>query len=278
MGTMLHASGLPMDTCFDELNLTRPELVLAIHREYGQAGAEILETNTFGANSYKLAAHGLEANLEAIVVAAVGLARQAADSVNGIRVAGSLGPLGVRLAPYGRVRPEQAALAYRRSITALVEAGVDLLVFETHTDVRELVLAVETARRQCDLPILASMTYTRDDRSLLGDRPQHVVAALASAGADVIGANCSGGPAQLLRILEDMRRGPVQLPLAVMPNAGWPERRGGRIWYAATPEYFGDYATQFRALGAAVVGGCCGTTPEHVAAMRRALDRPAPAP
>ncbi len=272
MGTLLHAGGLPIGTCFDDLNRTQPELVFEIHQQYLGAGAEILETNTFGANPYKLAAHGLESHLEEIITAAVGLARRAAGLRQGVWIAGSLGPLGIRLAPYGRVRPEQASAAYRRPIGELAAAGVDLLIFETHTDLRELVLAVETARRMCDLPILASMTYTRDDRSLLGDGPAQVVSALAAAGADVIGANCSGGPAQLLRILEQMRLSPSGLPLAVMPNAGWPERHGGRIMYAATPNYFADHARHFRALGAAIIGGCCGTTPDHIAAMRQALD------
>jgi homocysteine S-methyltransferase len=177
-------------------------------------------------------------------------------------------------APYGRVRPEQAAAAYRRQIAALATAGVDLLIFETQTDLRELILAVETARAMTDLPIVASMTYTRDDRSLLGDTPPEIARALDATGADVIGANCSGGPAQLTRILRLMRRAAPGRPLSAMPNAGWPERHGGRILYAATPEYFGEHARLFRQMGAAIVGGCCGTTPQHIAAMRRALDAP----
>ena len=274
MGTMLHARGVPMGTCFDELNRARPDLVLEIHRLYRQAGAEILETNSFGANVYKLAAHGLEDQLEAINAAAVALARQAAEGDPQLLIGGSLGPLGVRLAPYGRVRPEQAASAYRRQIAALAGAGVDLLIIETQTDLRELLLAVETARGMTDLPILASMTYTRDDRTLLGDTPLEVARALDGAGVDVVGANCSGGPAQLMRLLQQMKQAAPDRPLSLMPNAGWPERHGGRILYAATPEYFSEHARLFRRLGAAVIGGCCGTTPEHIAAMRRALDAP----
>ncbi|HKY83475.1 MAG TPA: bifunctional homocysteine S-methyltransferase/methylenetetrahydrofolate reductase, partial [Anaerolineales bacterium] len=274
MGTMLHARGVAMGTCFDELNRARPDLVLEIHRQYRRAGAEILETNSFGANVYRLAAHGLEDHLEEINRAAVELARQAADGETQVLIGGSVGPLGVRLAPYGRVRAEQAASAYRRQIAALTTAGVDLLIFETHTDLRELVLAVETAHQMTDLPILASMTYTRDDRSLLGDGPFDVAKALDEAGADVIGANCSGGPAQLLRLLQQMQSAAPERRLSLMPNAGWPERHGGRILYAATPEYFADYARLFDRMGAAVIGGCCGTTPEHIAAMRRALDTP----
>ncbi len=277
MGTMLHALGVPMGTCFDELNLARPDLVSEVHRLYRAAGAELLETNTFGANPYKLEAHGLADRLETIVNGAVRLARQAAAGDPQVLIGGSLGPLGVRLAPYGRVGRDQAAEAYRRQIGALAEAGVDLLILETQTDLRELILAVETARTLTDLPVLASMTYTRDDRTLLGDTPADVAAALVRSGVDLLGANCSGGPAQLLRLARQLRRAAPDLPLSLMPNAGWPERIGGRIMYAATPEYFGEYARLFRQAGAALVGGCCGTTPDHIAAMHQALESPEPA-
>ena len=275
MGTLLHARGVPIDACFDELNLTRPELVGTIHREYVEAGARLIETNTFGANPFKLAAHGLESRLEDIHAAAVGLARRAAEaSPEPVLVAGSLGPLGVRLAPFGRIQPEQAAAAFGREIAALVEAGVDVLLFETHTDVRELSLAIETARAMTDLPIVASMTYTRDDRTLLGDSPAQVCTALLGAGADILGANCSGGPAQLLRILLAMRLAAPSARFSIMPNAGWPERVAGRILYTATPEYFAEHARAFRLAGAAIIGGCCGTTPAHIAGMRQALSQP----
>ena len=278
MGTLLHARGVPIDACFDELNLTRPELVGAIHRDYLEAGADILETNTFGANPFKLAAHGLETRLGETCSAAVRLARSEADAAGRpVLVAGSIGPLGVRLAPFGRVQPEHAVAAFRRQIEALVEAGVDLLMFETHTDVREAALAVDSARQVADLPIIASLTFTRDDRTLLGDSPTQVAEALARSGADVIGANCSGGPAQLLRILEAMRRAAPLARLCIMPNAGWPERVAGRILYTATPEYFGEHARAFRQAGATLIGGCCGTTPAHIASMRAALDQPSEA-
>ena len=275
MGTLLHARGVPIDACFDELNLTRPDLVAEIHREYIEAGARLIETNTFGANPFKLAAHGLETKLEDVNAAAVRLARHAAEAPkDAVLVAGSVGPLGVRLAPFGRIQPEQAAAAFRRQIAALVDSGVDLLLFETHTDVRELSLAIETARSISVLPIVASMTYTRDDRTLLGDSPAQVCGALLRAGADVIGANCSGGPAQLLRILHAMRQAAPTARFSIMPNAGWPERVAGRILYTATPEYFAEHARAFRQAGASIIGGCCGTTPPHIAAMRQALELP----
>ncbi len=273
MGTMLHAKGVGFDACFDELNLSRPEIVLEVHRAYAQAGAQILETNSFGANRYKLAAHGLEARVAEINAAAVALARQAAeDADHEVRVAGSVGPLGVRLAPFGRVQPQQARQAFREQIEALAGAGADAIVLETHGDLYEVREAVAAAREVCDLPLLASVTFTRDDRTLLGDTPTRVGRFLADLGVEVIGANCSSGPAQLLRVTRQMRQAAPGAHLLVMPNAGWPERVAQRIMYPATPDYFGDYALAFWREGANLVGGCCGTTPEHIAAMRAALD------
>jgi methionine synthase I (cobalamin-dependent)/5,10-methylenetetrahydrofolate reductase len=273
MGTMLHARGISFDHCFDELNLTQPALVAEIHREYIDAGAQIIETNTFGANRHKLSEHGLEDKVAAINQAAVQLAHRAINaSFKEVLIAGSVGPLGVRLAPFGRVQPEQAFTAYGEQIEALAEAGCDLLMIETQTDLREVAEAVRAARSVCTLPIVATMTFTRDDRTLLGDTPQHVARTLHQLGVDLIGANCSSGPAQLLRILSLMRKAAPEARLAVMPNAGWPERVSGRIMYPATADYFGEYALSFCQVGAVFIGGCCGTTPEHIAAMRQALD------
>jgi len=272
MGTMLHMRGVGFDTCFDELNLTQPGLVEGIHRAYLSAGAQIIETNTFGANRFKLAAHGLEARVGEINAAASEVARKAIRSAGSeALVAGSIGPLGVRLAPYGRVKPAQAYTAFREQITALVEAGADLLVIETHSDLAEVGEAVRAARAVTAIPIIASLTFTRDDRTLLGESPARAAAALAKMEIDFVGANCSGGPAQLLRVLQQMRRAAPELRFSVMPNAGWPERVNGRIMYPATPDYFADYARAFCRAGASIVGGCCGTTPEHIAAMSLAL-------
>jgi homocysteine S-methyltransferase len=278
MGTMLHGRGIAFDESFDALNLTQPALIAEIHREYINAGAQIIETNTFGANRYKLAIHGLEDRVEEINRAAVQLAQRAVEaSYQEVLLAGSVGPLGVRLAPFGRVQPEQAFNAYQEQIRALAEAGCDLLMIETQTDLYEVAEAVRAAHAVCNLPIVATMTFTRDDRTLLGDTPQHVARTLAGLGIDVIGANCSSGPAQLLRILSLMRQSVPGARLAVMPNAGWPERVAGRIMYPATPDYFGEYAHAFCEQGAIFIGGCCGTTPDHIASMRQALeddDRP----
>ncbi|MEW5870499.1 MAG: bifunctional homocysteine S-methyltransferase/methylenetetrahydrofolate reductase [Chloroflexota bacterium] len=279
MGTMLHARGADFgertlsEQCFDHLNLTHPALVTEIHAAYIQAGSQVIQTNTFGANRYKLAAHGLEDQLAAINRAGVDLARQAVQAASqDVLVAGDVGPLGVRLAPFGRVQPEQARQAFAGQIQALAEAGADLLILETFSDLYEIVEAIAAARQVCDLPVAASMSFTRDDRTLLGDSPARVARDLAQAGADVIGVNCSGGPAQIWRILRQMRQAVPTARFSVMPNAGWPEQVGGRIMYPANPDYFGEYALAFCDAGASLVGGCCGTTPQHIAAMRAALD------
>ncbi len=277
MGTMLHGRGLSLTACLDAVSLTQPALVAEIHTAYLQAGAELIETNTFGANRYKLAAHGMSDQVTAINRRGVELARaSAAQLSSSVFVAGSVGPLGIRLAPYGRVTPEQAFAAFREQIAALAAAGVDAVLIETMSDLREAEQAVRAARDAADLPVVVNMTFTRDDRTLLGDSAGEAAAALQAAGADGIGANCSGGPAQLLRILELMRAAAPEAPLSVMPNAGWPEQVAGRIAYPATPTYLAEHARAYRAAGARLIGGCCGTTPEHIAAMRLALDSPDP--
>jgi methionine synthase I (cobalamin-dependent) len=278
MGTMLHTSGIGFDACFDELNLTQPELVEGIHRAYLASGSQIIETNTFGANRFKLAAHGLETRVGEINARAVELARQAVRSSGSeALVAGSMGPLGVRLAPYGRVKAADALGAFKEQVEALVQAGADLLIIETHTDLAEVAQAVQAARMVTSIPVVASLTFTRDDRTLLGETPARAAETLAGLNLDFIGANCSGGPAQLLRVLGQMRAAVPHIRFSVMPNAGWPERVNGRIMYPATPEYFGEYASAFCRAGASMIGGCCGTTPEHIAAMYTALaDRESP--
>jgi methionine synthase / methylenetetrahydrofolate reductase(NADPH) len=273
MGTMLHARGVGFDSCFDELNLTNPGAVAEIHRAYIEAGAQLIITNTFGANRFKLGKHGLQDHIDEINRAAVDLAKRiVAASFKDVLIAGDVGPLGVRIAPYGRVKPEAAREAFAEQIRALAESGVDLIVIETFSDLYEIKEAIKAARQVCDLPVVASVTFTRDDRTLLGDDPVMVAHRLKEAGVDVIGVNCSGGPAQLLRLLKLMKQAEPVASFWVKPNAGWPEQVGGRIMYPADAEYFGDYALSFRAAGASIVGGCCGTTPQHISAMRKALD------
>jgi methionine synthase I (cobalamin-dependent)/5,10-methylenetetrahydrofolate reductase len=278
MGTMLHARGVGFDKCFDELNLTHPAAVADVHREYIEAGAQLVITNTFGANRFKLNKHGLHDDVIEINRAGVELAKRVvAASFKEVFIAGDVGPLGVRIAPFGRVKPEDARAAFAEQITALTEAGVDLIVIETMSDLYEIQEAIKAAKISSSLPIVATVTFTRDDRTLLGDDPAKVAQTLAHAGADVIGVNCSGGPSQLLRILKQMRNAVPNGKFWIKPNAGWPEQVGGRIMYPADPEYFGEYAVSMREAGAHVVGGCCGTTPKHIAAMKKSLDS-APSP
>ncbi|HEX8993533.1 MAG TPA: bifunctional homocysteine S-methyltransferase/methylenetetrahydrofolate reductase [Anaerolineales bacterium] len=273
MGTMLHSHGVGFDTCFDELNISNPSAVADIHRAYIEAGAQLILTNTFGSNRFKLSKHGLDKQVAEINRRGVDLARRTvAASFRDVLVAGDIGPLGVRIAPFGRVQPDQARAAFAEQVEALCASGADLIVMETMSDLFEILEAVQAARQTCRLPLVASVTFTRDDRTVLGDEPQKVARQLNAAGADVIGVNCSGGPAQLLRILKMMHQAVPGARFWVKPNAGWPEQVGGRIMYPADPEYFGEYAVSFRAAGAHIVGGCCGTTPQHIAAMRRALD------
>jgi homocysteine S-methyltransferase len=273
MGTMLHARGVGFDKCFDELNLTNPSVVAEIHREYIEAGAQMIITNTFGANRFKLGKHGLQEDVREINAKGVELAKRiVAASFKEVLIAGDVGPLGVRIAPFGRVQPDEAREAFAEQVRALSEAGVDLIVIETFSDLYEIREAIRAAKEACDLPVVATITFTRDDRTLLGDEPMKVARTLRDSGADVLGVNCSGGPAQLLRILKQMKQAVPDAKFWVKPNAGWPEQVGGRIMYPADADYFGDYALSFREAGAGVVGGCCGTTPQHIAVMKKALD------
>ncbi len=284
MGTMIHARGVGFDQCFDELNLTHPALIADIHRAYLDAGAEVVLTNTFGANRYRLARHGLESRVGDINRAGVDLSRRVIlASFKNVFLAGDVGPLGVQLVPFGRVQLDQARDAFREQISALVEpvpnrvegGGVDVLLLETFSDMYEIIEGIHAAREvSATIPVIASMTFTRDDRTLLGNSPAEVAQTLHEAGANVVGINCSGGPTQLLRILKQMHDAAPHVKLMIKPNAGLPEQVGGRIMYPAGPAYFGDYAHAFRRAGATIIGGCCGTTPAHIHAMRVALDAP----
>jgi homocysteine S-methyltransferase len=278
MGTLLHQHGVEIGACFDALNLTQPQAVAAVHRAYIEAGADVIETNTFGANRYKLAKHGLDTRVGEINWAAAQLARKviAASFREHVYLAGSVGPLGVRLKPFGRIKPEEARAAFHEQITGLAQGGVDLIILETFSDRLELLEALAAAREAAPhLPVIAQMTFGGDDRTLLGDLPAQVARELIQAGADVVGVNCGGGPEQISRVVGLMRQAAPEAIVSAMPNAGYPENVGGRVMYPATTDYFADYALTFKALGARLIGGCCGTTPEHIAAMRAALDNPA---
>ena len=275
MGTLL-SQRLPAGmSCLDSANLSHPQVIESVHRDYIHAGADMIQTNTFGANRFKLAQYGLEDRLEEINSAGVKIARSAvATNDGGVLIAGDIGPLGVRIAPFGRVQLPEAHDAFRQQAEALIKAGVDLIIIETMTDLYETVEAVLAVHEvEPQLPVIASMTFTRDNRTLLGDPPAKVAQRLRDAGAQVIGVNCSGGPNQILNILRQMRRVLPDALFSVMPNAGWPEQVEGRIMYPAAPEYFGTYALSFWQSGASIIGGCCGTTPAHIAAMAQAFKR-----
>ena len=279
MGTLLYERGIPFDRSFDLLNLTDQDLIRGIHREYIRAGAELIETNTFGANRVRLAAHGAEQDVRRVARAGAQIARQAREEVGeAVFVAGAMGPLGKPVAPLGTIPREEARDAYREAAEGLLEGGVDLLLIETQTDLEEVRLAVEAVRSVTDdLPLAVELTYTEDARTLYGAYPEDVVRMLQGARVDALGANCSVGPQGLLDILERLRRR-TSLPLSVMPNAGLPRYEGGRFLYLASPEYFADYAQRYAAAGARLIGGCCGTTPAHTRRMREALRAAAGAP
>jgi homocysteine S-methyltransferase len=276
MGTMLHQSGVKLGHSFDSINVTDPSLVASIHRQYIESGAELIETNTFSANDFKLSKLGLQNQTIEINEAGVELAKRVIEDLgckDRVYLSGSVGPLGSWIAPIGRITEEKAYAAFYKQIATLIFAGVEVIQLETFSDVNEIAIAARAARDvKADIPIIATLTFNRDDRTLLGDTAVMVAEELRKTGADVIGVNCSVGPAQLLRLTSIIRSIAPDKHLLVSPNAGWPEQIGGRVVYPATPEYFGEYALAFAEAGAAVIGGCCGTTPAHIKSMREALD------
>ena len=276
MGTVLYARGIFINRCYDELNLSDPALILAIHEEYLQGGAEILETNTFGANRFRLARHGLASRTAEINEAGVRIARQAAEHLKDKQagdawIAGSIGPLGVHLEPLGKTGLEEARSAFAEQIAALAKAGADMLMIETMpalNEAREALLAAkETAP---DLPVFVMITVDDDSNCLDGTSPTHAAELLTEWGADVIGCNCSTGPATVLTAIEAMRT-VTSLPLVAMPNAGMPRAVEGRNIYLCSPEYMASFARKAIKAGAQYVGGCCGTTPNHIRAMKSAI-------
>jgi len=276
MGTVLYARGIFINRCYDELNLSDPGLILAIHEEYLQAGAEILESNTFGANRFRLTRHGLGDKVKEINAAGVRIARQAVEHLKDKQageawVAGSVGPLGVRLEPLGKTGLDEARAAFAEQIRALTDEGVDLIIIETMPALNEAREALLAAREIApDLPVLVMVTVDDESNCLDGASPAQAAALLAEWGASAIGVNCSTGPATVLTAIEAMH-GATTLPLAAMPNAGMPRAVKGRNIYLCSPEYMASFARKAIATGALIVGGCCGTTPNHIRAMRSAM-------
>ncbi len=269
MGTLLYAKGVFINRCYDELNVSQPDMVGAIHADYAKAGADVLETNTFGANHYRLLRHGFETRVREINRAGVQLARAAAGA--DVLVAGSVGPLGIRIEPLGKIAREEARAAFREQIEVLAAEGVDLILLETFGSIDELHQAVLASREAApELPIVAQVTIDDDGNALDGTEPEVFGRRLTDFGVDVVGCNCSIGPAAMLDTMERLRR-VTSLPLAAQPNAGMPRSVEGRNIYLCSPEYMAEYARRFVASGVSLVGGCCGTTPEHIKAMKLAL-------
>jgi len=270
MGTLLYAKGIFINRCYDELNISQPDLIRGIHHDYLQAGAEIIETNTFGANSFRLARHGLADRVRDINVAGARLAREAAKSFD-VWVAGSVGPIGVRIEPLGKISYEETRSAFRDQISALVEGGVDILILETFGYLEELHQAILAAREvNPKIPLVAQVTIDEEGNCLDGATPEVFTPRLEEWAPDVIGCNCSVGPVAMLDGIERMKA-LTSLPLAAQPNAGIPRSVEGRNIYLCSPEYMASYTRKFVAAGVRLIGGCCGTTPDHIRVMKSAL-------
>jgi homocysteine S-methyltransferase len=273
MGTMLYSSGVFINRCYDELNVTQPEMVRSVHEQYLLAGAEVIETNTFGANAFRLEHYGMRDKVREFNLAGAAIARQCVTAVREKQateafVAGAVGSLGVRLEPFGTLSQAAARAAFAEQIAALAEGGVDLLILETMMSLDEAEQAIAAARESAPgIPVIALVTLDEESNCLDGSTPEQAAHRLSDAGADAIGCNCSVGPATVLTALERMRP-ETALPLVAMPNAGMPRNVEGRNIYLTSPEYLARFARKAIRAGATWVGGCCGTTPAHTRAMR----------
>jgi methionine synthase / methylenetetrahydrofolate reductase(NADPH) len=261
MGTMLYSKGVFINRCYDELNLKEPDLIRDVHRLYIKAGAEVIETNSFGANRIKLAEHGLEAHVHEINARAASLARDVARER--ALVAGAIGPLGIRIEPYGPTSVDEAREIFREQAVGLLEGGADCFILETFGDLVEIQQALLAVREVSDLPVVAQMTVQEDGGTVYGTTPEQLTKRLDAWGADVIGLNCSVGPHGMLAAIEQMASLTAR-PLSAQPNAGLPREIHGRKMYMASPEYMAKYSGRLIRAGAKFVGGCCGTTPEHI--------------
>ena len=280
MGSMLYDRGVFVNQSFEALNLTRPELVVEVHQAYVDAGADVIETNTFGANHLKLAGFGLADRFAEINVAGVRLARQAAGASG--YVAGAIGPLGVTVGDGGSTTVEAAETHFAEQAAALLEGGVDLLLLETFGTLGELEAAVRAVRRLSALPVVAQMATGEDGRSLDGVTPEQFALTLSAHGATMVGVNCGAGPAATLETVERMAEA-TDAPLSAQPNVGGPKEVEGRRLVLSSPEFLASYARRYVAMGVGLVGGCCGTTPAHIARIKHAVSalpapRPAPRP
>ena len=268
MGSLIYEKGVFIDKCYDELNLSRPDLIRSIHEEYIRSGAKVIETNTYGANRFKLKSHNLLEQLKDINQRGVVLAREAAGE--NAYVAGSMGPVGEEIEPWGEITMEQVFNAYREQAAFLEQAGVDLFIIETIQDIREMEQAIKAIRSVSELPLVAMMTVGEDGKTRYGLDLEDITGKLLKSDATVIGLNCTVGPKPMLDFVEHM----IQVsdkPICIMPNAGRPQYTDGRMIYLSTPEYFSVYTKRFIEKGVRMLGGCCGTTPEHISKMANAL-------
>ncbi|MBN2315239.1 MAG: bifunctional homocysteine S-methyltransferase/methylenetetrahydrofolate reductase [Sedimentisphaerales bacterium] len=269
MGTMLYEKGVFLNSCFEELNLSKRQLIRQIHSEYIDAGVDFIETNTFGANAFKLAKFGLAERVEHINTAAVEIAKESAEG--SVMVAGSMGPLGREVGPYSLTASEEAAKAFREQARILTRAGVDFLLLETFSSSQELIIAIDAAADVSDVPIVAHLTIDENHQTLYGERIEHVFPDIAGRDKVVaVGLNCCVGPAQMLSAL-NVIKGITNKPISIMPNAGLPRRMEDRTLYMCTPEYMAEYAKRFFENGARIIGGCCGTTPKHIKQIAKAI-------
>ncbi|NPV11472.1 MAG: bifunctional homocysteine S-methyltransferase/methylenetetrahydrofolate reductase [Ignavibacteria bacterium] len=268
-GTYLYEKGIFINRCFEELNLTNPELVKQVHRDYLLAGADVIETNTFGANRFKLAPHGLNEKVYEINFAGAKLAREVAK--DNVLVAGSVGPLGVQIEPLGKIGYDEAKDFFKEQIQPLIDGGVDLIILETFTLVEELIQAIRAAREiNPEIPVIAQVTINEEGNLISGEPIEKFVELVSQYKPDVVGFNCSVGPKPMLEALEKLRT-LTDLPISIQPNAGYPVNIGGRNIYMTSPEYIAEYSKRFIQTGACIVGGCCGTNPSHIKAIRRAV-------
>jgi len=268
MGTELYNKGIFINSCYDELNLTRPQLIKEIHQSYVEAGADVIETNTFGANRLKLQKHGLEDKIYDINLEGAKIAREVAG--NEIYVAGSIGPLNERLEPWGPLAEKEARNIFIEQAKGLIAGGVDLIILETFSDLHLIQQAILAIKKEFNIPVIAQMTIGNDGNSLFGTPPELFAARMAQWEADVVGINCSVGPKLMLDALEKMNEA-TKVPISIMPNAGTPTDVDGRNIYLATAEYFAEYTKRFIHTGARIVGGCCGTNPSFIKEMRKTI-------
>jgi 5-methyltetrahydrofolate--homocysteine methyltransferase len=268
MGTMLHASGIPLTRCFDEVNLSQPEIVEQIHRAYVNAGAQIIETNTFGANKLKLEGHGLGRRVREINLAAVEIAKRVANGH--VLVAGSIGPTGKLMQPFGPLDFNTAVEVYEEQILALCEGGVDFLIVETMQDIREAKAAILAASRVSRVPVVAQMSFGQEGKSMMGTPPEVAAVVLGSLEVSLVGTNCGTGPQDMLSTVQTMAK-VTSKGISAQPNAGLPTFYEGRLIYLSTPEYVASLSKLFVENGAVLVGGCCGTTPGHIEAIAKAV-------